>query len=194
MEKKKLFPTTVYVNRFVLDDDKLLKSIFEIKEKNPKGIFKSNINNNCAYHSIDNLQILPEFKDLCEAIIKFTVEIFKEEKIKNKFYIGNMWANVNSKGGFNEIHTHGNAFLSGVYYLKVPKNSGNFRFIDPRPQSNLMVPEREVNTDMDYWNRIEFSGERGQILMFPAYVPHQVLLNNSEDIRVSISFNIILEI
>ena len=191
MKKKNLFPTSFYVDSFNLDDNKLLNSIIKLKEEDPKGMIKSNAGN--SYHSIDTLQTLPEFKDLSKAIVSLTQEIFKEQKIKNKFYIGNMWANINSRGGFNDIHTHGNAFLSGVYYVKVPKNSGSLRFIDPRPQSNLIVPLREVEIDMDYWNQIEFHGERGQALIFPAYVPHQVLINRSEDVRISVSFNIALD-
>tara|TARA_R110001592_G_scaffold104663_1_gene294402 strand:- start:2315 stop:2896 length:582 start_codon:yes stop_codon:yes gene_type:complete len=191
MQKKNLFPTIVYMDRFNLEDDKLLKSIVRIKEEDPNGMIKSNVDN--SYHSIDNLQTLPDFKNLCDCIIKFTEEIFKEQKIKHRFFIGNMWANINSRGGFNDVHTHGNTFLSGVYYVKVPKNSGSLRFIDPRPQSNIMVPQRGIELDMDYWNQVEFNGERGQVLIFPAYVPHQVLINRGEDIRISISFNIILD-
>mgnify|MGYP003625167835 CR=1 FL=1 len=191
MQKKNIFPTIVYIDRFSLDDDKLLNSIIELKEKNPNGMSRSNAGN--SYHSIDNIHTLPNFKNLCDCIIKFTQEICEEQKIKNMFYIGNMWANINSRGGFNDVHTHGNAFLSGVYYVKVPKNSGNLRFTDPRPQSNLIVPQREGETDMDHWNQIEFNGEIGQVLIFPAYVPHQVLINHSEDMRISISFNIALD-
>lgn len=191
MQKENYFPTGIYVDRIVLDDDKLLKSILKVKEMDPKGIIKSNMEN--SYHSKDNLHTLPEFKEISNAIVGATKKVFKQEKIKTKFYLGNLWANINLKGGFNDLHTHGNCFLSGVYYVKTPENSGVLRFVDPRPQAILVTPERESDSDRDSWNRVSFRGERGQIVLFPGYLPHQVLPNQNNDIRVSLSFNIILD-
>jgi ectoine hydroxylase-related dioxygenase (phytanoyl-CoA dioxygenase family) len=47
--------------------------------------------------------------------------------------------------------------------------------------------------EKEYWNRISFRGERGQIVLFPGYLPHQVLSNESNEERISLSFNIILD-
>ncbi len=190
MDKKNCFPTPVYSDYVTVNDDRLLDFIFKIKEKDPTGMVKSNMGN--SYHSADNLHTLPEFHEITEGIAKVVQKIFEEQKIKGSFFIGNMWANINYKGGFNDVHTHGNSYLSGVYYIKVPKDSGVLRFIDPRPQSNLIIPQKFEDNNQDYWNRLEFNGERGQVLIFPAYLPHQVLINNTDEERVSISFNIIL--
>ena len=56
-------------------------------------------------------------------------------------------------------------------------------------------PARLTKDDVEkeYWNRISFRGERGQIVLFPGYLPHQVLSNESNEERISLSFNIILD-
>ena len=191
MQKFNFFPTGIFIDRIVLNNDKLLNSILKVREMDPKGIVKSNMNN--SYHSKDNLQTLPEFREISEAILNKTKIIFEQEKIKTRFFLGNLWANINSKGGFNDLHTHGNCFFSGVYYVKTPENCGELRFVDPRPQSILVTPNRIEDDNKDNWHRVSFKGEPGQIVIFPYYLPHQVLPNQNEDIRVSLSFNIILD-
>ena len=41
------------------------------------------------------------------------------------------WVNINKKGDHNTRHTHLDTeiFLSGIYYVKVPKNSGKVRLL-----------------------------------------------------------------
>ena len=109
MKRELLFPTSVYVDRIVLDDQKLLDAILQIRKTDPKGLERSNIGN--SYHSRDDLHKLPEFRSISEGIIKSTQKVFEQEKIKNKFFIGNLWANINSQGGFNDLHTHGNSYM-----------------------------------------------------------------------------------
>ena len=46
------------------------------------------------------------------------------------------WININRKGDYNKRHHHfamySSLFLSGVYYVSVPEDSGRIRFYDPR--------------------------------------------------------------
>ena len=42
------------------------------------------------------------------------------------------WANVLSKGGIHDRHTHQDSVLSAVYYLDLPEYSGKLRFHDTR--------------------------------------------------------------
>ena len=54
--------------------------------------------------------------------------------------LGNMWANINYPGSYNKQHIHPNSQWSGVYYVKVPKNSGSLFLEDPRPGPNIILP------------------------------------------------------
>ena len=74
-------------------------------------------------------------------------EIFKDYGMIDKPGLGNMWANINYPGSYNKQHIHPNSQWSGVYYVKVPKNSGRLFVEDPRPGPNIMLPRRiEGNT------------------------------------------------
>ena len=54
-----------------------------------------------------------------------------------------MWAVVNGPGSSNRLHNHPFNYLSGVFYLKVPSNSGALVFHDPRPQSEGLSPPKK---------------------------------------------------
>ena len=68
---------------------------------------------------------------------------YNSDKIK----ITAMWSIINKKGSFNIQHNHPNAYLSAAYYVKVPKNSGNIKFFDPREQKNTRYPKVKNYTD-----------------------------------------------
>lgn len=102
------------------------------------------------------------------------------------------WVNVNSKGDYNVRHTHFSQtiLLSGIYYVKVPKNSGNIRFYDPRgPLISDMTDHRYYSGSYMYH---ELEPDPGTLIFFPPWIEHDVTPNESEEERVSIAFNIIV--
>lgn len=112
-----------------------------------------------------------------------------EEKPVNKFKIYN-WVNINKKGHYNEKHTHlnTNLFLSGVYYVKVPENSGNIRFYDPRGSFISSMPDHQYyNNGFNYY---KITPKEGMVIFFPPWLEHDVEPNLSKDTRITIAFNI----
>jgi len=99
------------------------------------------------------------------------------------------WANINPAGGQNSAHTHPNNFLSGVYYVSVPKGTGRIMFGDPRPQANVILPPvRESNKFVG--NEVTVDVQDGRLILFPAWLSHSVQVNQTTAHRVSISFNV----
>jgi uncharacterized protein (TIGR02466 family) len=94
-----------------------------------KGLQKTNMN---GWHSETNMHKLPEYIDLVDLLFKAQFHIYKEELLDNEPFLGNMWANINYKGGFNRPHMHPNSLWSGVYYIKTPENCGNLKCEDPK--------------------------------------------------------------
>jgi len=100
------------------------------------------------------------------------------------------WCNINPKGAYNIRHVHNdtNIFLSGVYYVKVPENSGTIRFWDPR--GALM----HIQRDHEYFNDAiayeEIIPEPGLLLYFPTWIEHEVTPNEVDEDRITISFNL----
>jgi hypothetical protein len=107
----------------------------------------------------------------------------------NEIVIPQMWINVNKKNDWNTIHSHGQYILSGTYYVKVPKDSGQIVFRDPRPGAI-------VNTFMvNRFDKGEFRRVKpieGLLILFPSYLDHFVEPSNADEDRISISFDVIV--
>jgi len=100
------------------------------------------------------------------------------------------WCNINPKGASNSRHLHAdsNIFLSGVYYVKVPKYSGQIRFWDPRgPLVHVQKDHEYFNDGMDFHF---IDPEPGLLIYFPSWLEHDVTVNDSDEDRISIAFNI----
>ena len=107
----------------------------------------------------------------------------------NEIVIPQMWINVNKKNDWNAIHLHGQYNLSGTYYVKVPKDSGQIVFRDPRPSaiSNLFM----VNTfDKGEFRKVKTI--EGLLILFPSYLDHFVEPSNADEDRISISFDVVI--
>ena len=192
MIKETYFPTSIYLEHLNVNNDLLAENIIKIKEKDPEGMWRSNVGK--AYHSKNNLHTYPEFFEIRDLIFQTCKNVCKEQKITSPIVLVNLWGNVNGKGGSNDIHMHGNSFLSGVYYVKTPENCGSIRFIDPRPQVEVLIPEREEPLNRDDWPRVQFKPTPGKLIIFPGYLQHQVFTNQSDELRISMSFNVALKL
>ena len=99
------------------------------------------------------------------------------------------WANVNSSGVAHAMHSHPKNFLSGVYYVQTQPGADTVNFHDPRPQTGVIRPPvtklTAENTD-----QVVINVSNGTLLMFPAYLVHSVSRNDSDDLRISVSFNL----
>lgn len=110
------------------------------------------------------------------------------------------WPNVNRFGDYHDAHNHPRAYLSGTYYVKVPKtresqkNRGDVRpgcitFYDPRPGVNMNAIKGDPYVDPEH----TVNPEPGMLLLWPAFINHFVHPNLSREPRISISFNIVLK-
>ena len=79
--------------------------------------------------------------------------------------------------------------MSAAYYVKVSKNCGTIKFLNPNSISRERHPLIEKDTDLNK-NTVEITPNEGDLLIFPAYLTHSVNRNMSGEDRVVISFNI----
>jgi len=99
----------------------------------------------------------------------------------------NTWININPPKTYIDSHTHDNALFSGVYYIKTPENCGNIVFKRMDNARYFMPILSGPNSFLS--TRSEVRSKEGLLLIFPAWLHHQVLLNNSKEDRISMSFN-----
>ena len=185
---EKFFPTIVYGKDIQLDNNKMAQDIINWSNQDP-GVSKTNYK---GWHSTTNMANKPEYQQLVKELLKMQEEIFDNEHLDRSSRLGNMWANINPPGGMNQPHIHPNALFSGVYYIKSPVKSGRLKIYDPRPGVQFIMPIRKPgNPGKDLWREANIDPVEGRIIMFPAWLSHAVEENQSNDIRISVSFNFI---
>ena len=87
---------------------------------------------------------------------------------KNEF-----WFNAATNGESTGMHNHNeNAIISGVIYLQIPENSANLFFKSGKN------------------NELEIEVETGKVIFFPSELDHYVPENKSNEMRISLSFNL----
>jgi len=182
------FPTLIYAQDVNLNTQQLANDIV-LWSKQDKGMKKTNVN---GWHSETNMHELPQFKPLVDELFKMTIEVFKQEHLDREPRLGIMWANINYQGGYNKPHIHPNSLFSGVYYIKAEPNSGKLICNDPRPGIQTVMPVRKPGQPPKHlWREVHLDPKVNRILMFPAWLWHSVEPNQSNDIRISVSFNFI---
>jgi uncharacterized protein (TIGR02466 family) len=101
------------------------------------------------------------------------------------------WANVNESGAVNMRHVHGACYWSAVYYVRVDEGTGGELVLHDLRMPTLAMhaptlrfkgvgPEREAH----------IKPEVGALILFPAWLPHEVRAWNGDGMRVSIAINI----
>ncbi len=93
------------------------------------------------------------------------------------------WANINKPGSVNAIHSHSDWHWSGVYYVQ-GKDTGDIAFY-----SNQYL-NQQTRQGLPFGQSFTISPEDGMLLIFPSYLYHEVLKNESDKERVNIAFNI----
>jgi uncharacterized protein (TIGR02466 family) len=108
------------------------------------------------------------------------------------------WYNTNRYGDHHAPHTHPRAYLSGTYYVRVPPapasvddlraHPGCISFYDPRTGANMIT----VGSEPDARAAHVVRPSAGTLMMWPSPVQHYVHPNLSEEHRVTISFNLMM--
>ena len=107
----------------------------------------------------------------------------------NHVEISETWGNVLRKGEDHPIHTHSNHVFSGVFYL----TDGNPTiFMDPRPAADCFSLNYKQDSEWFYGSRVTAPAVPNTLIIFPSWLGHFVMPNRTEEVRKSISFNIIL--
>lgn len=109
------------------------------------------------------------------------------------------WYNVNRYGDHHAPHTHPKSYLSGTYYVRVPPAPENvddprarpacISFYDPRTGANMIT----VGSEPDARAAHVVRPSAGTLLMWPSPVQHYVHPNLSEELRITISFNLMMD-
>lgn len=143
-----------------------------------------------TWQSEQKLHRAPAFAEFVDMVHQAGATVVDDMKCEQQeLEITGCWANINPGGSAHKAHSHANNFLSGVYYLKLPPGSGAISFHDPRPQSIQLTPRVTQNNALNSTIQT-IPVEEGRMVIFPSWLAHSVPPNPSNDVRISVSFNL----
>lgn len=172
---------------------KLANWIYDYRDRNPRGSNRSNFGGWQSYdkwfHETD-----PTFEPWFALLKQEIRELLAHYRFKHQnINLEALWLNINSKYSYNAEHTHRPTNLAGVLWVQVPPKSGKFVFTFPHYHFDSDII---MSTDDSYREEIGLHGEisvepkAGKLILFPSYMPHRVDINESDEDRISIAFNL----
>ena len=192
-----LFPTQFWTVELNQNIKQLQNEAYLIKKNDKAGVRKSNSGFE-SYHSQDitDVKNLPGTEKLLKHINN-TVNAIHKISRQGEPQLTNFWINISGKGSSNTPHTHSGLTYSGVFFIKVPKEMKGGRFLFYRNfneadfiSSEYMGAFKEGYKMQAYDYPINtISPKENMLVIFPAWVPHAVEINLSEEERISLSFN-----
>ena len=100
--------------------------------------------------------------------------------------------NCSPAGSHNTAHVHPNTEIAGVFYIAVPKLSGQLVFRDPRPQCEVTGLHGKFGSAIQSLApRVPIKPKTGELLLFPGWLMHQVEPGtNHNELRISMAMNV----
>ena len=188
----KLFSVPIHylsINDFSDKKKELIEYAYKLRDKEKTG---RNASNRGGWQSqpfpIDGGDV---FQDLLINIIS-NIPSFK----KNIDVKCDAWVNINPSGSFNVKHCHPNCHVAGVFWIKIPENSGDIVFISPHDFTSFIEMHSytdKFKEDTNYYHNYSLPATEGSLLLFPSHLQHKVEENKSDEDRISMSFNLKLE-
>lgn len=102
------------------------------------------------------------------------------------------FANSFNKGSTHPKHVHSQCSISGIFYISTPPGSSKITFYPNQPFKDFFDYMYLVK-DTDNWysmQSVSYQPYPGLMLMWPAWLYHEVLPNDSNEPRTSIVFNL----
>ncbi|MBL7555415.1 MAG: hypothetical protein JNM24_06295 [Bdellovibrionaceae bacterium] len=198
---QQLFPTQILNaslfparSRFLKD---LEKEILKISEVDLEGQDWSETNylfGYTSYGSMDQLhRFSSSFNDLKKKIDKHVATYVKElgwNINPKELNLSKMWVNIMPKGTIHTGHIHPLSVVSGTFYVSLPKkNVPALKFEDPRFARMMATPPKKQTVATKNLNFFSFIPKEGDVVLFESWLRHEVVQNNSDDLRISVSFN-----
>ena len=185
-----IFPTYLWVHDLALDvAGPLNKNTAEMLDKltRPRPPLPPGTN----WQTDQTLHKLPELADLMIGFVGASENILKTLEVEHGgVEITGCWANISPKGAVHIPHHHPNNYLSGIYYVHTSAGGDRVTFHDPLQINDILAPQLESANQFNY-KEYSVPAKPGRMILFPSWLVHSVPENTSDEIRISLSFNIL---
>ena len=198
---KAWFPTFIYYEQLGAKRNgrfnrELLKECYQIRDFDRAGRAWSAKNYPGGYTSYGSMAQLHRFSSTfgeLERRINRHVKVFttrlEMDLRKRTFHMTDCWVNIMPRQVVHSLHLHPLSFISGTYYLSTPPGCSNIKFEDPRLSKFMAAPPRLPKHGDENRQFVSYPAETGKVILFESWLRHEVAANQSEEDRVSLSFN-----
>lgn len=186
MQRENWFFTPVWFEYLNIDTKRIARKCLEMRANDYPNRKLSNVG---GWQSEDIcLNDFDEFKILDHILNEKIDELKNSINPNYTFTLDNVWININEKGDYNDRHVHPVTAFSGTVYIQTDENTGKLRFVNEfHPIKHY--PVRLNDSDLFHQN-VTYTPKDGMIVIFPAWLPHEVLPSESDNSRISFAFNI----
>jgi hypothetical protein len=132
-------------------------------------------------------EILIDKKTIYSKILESKLKVKIKEYLKStlfsdtKYYDESLklsgWGVILKTGGKQEKHIHPRSLISGVLYLKIPKDL------------NRNAENKDGNLFFPIGDQLYINPKPGLLILFPSYLPHETIPFYSSEERICIAFN-----
>tara|TARA_A200000113_G_C8856041_1_gene351843 strand:- start:31 stop:549 length:519 start_codon:yes stop_codon:yes gene_type:complete len=158
------------------------------QEKYKSGRNVSNIGGHQTdFITIEEEPLYEELVDRLMPEIRNTIHSFGYRDIYN-IIVGQCWMNINRKGHLNLPHIHSNTDWACIFYIKSDEKT-SIRF------HNTDQMRGELARKIQDWNdyncaECDYLPKENDFIMIPAHIQHSVAVNNTDNVRISLAFNV----
>tara|TARA_B100000131_G_scaffold171897_1_gene166077 strand:+ start:643 stop:1257 length:615 start_codon:yes stop_codon:yes gene_type:complete len=163
---------------------------YDIKWRSIQGPFTRGEHGETSYYDF-NLFQEARYKPLMKHIMGHVYKAYREFVPEVNFMGYQAWWTVYEPGALIPRHSHSNSHISGAYYVRHPKGCGSIQFFNPFANviNHFNHPDLIFQTATD----IEIEPYEGMLLMFPGWLEHQTSPNASDEEKIIVSFNLVLD-
>lgn len=185
-----IFPTVLFSCKVCnIDNDLIVEQCFEFSKKN-KTVNRSNIGGwQSPVYRMDEISIHNELSsviDLSYRAIEFSnivTEDIGSDIIFDK-NSPNFWININDERDYNVLHSHPKCDLIVLYYPIIKEKQGEL---------HLLRTDGSLHTSLyegpNLGHTFSFQPKQGYFYAFPSHILHYVDPNETNEPRMSISYN-----
>jgi uncharacterized protein (TIGR02466 family) len=156
-------------------------------------------------HGVEQIHRQADFQWIVSQVEQHTViylESLGVDLSQVDLYIQRAWPIVSRMGQEVGSHCHNTAHISAVYYVHLPAEAdydpGQLVFFNDARVNEVSPGLGSENTDIvdnsNDLNQLDvgYAPVAGRLMIFPAKQRHAVTMNESEELRISLSFDIVL--
>ena len=146
-----------------------------------------------SYASLNDLpvraSVFADLKTMLDAHIATFADKLDFDLNGRKLKLDSMWINILEPMGHHSSHIHPHSVISGTFYVSIPEGASALRLEDPRLGLMMNAPLRKANGKPEHQNFVCATPLAGTVLMWESWLRHEVPINLSDDVRISVSFN-----